>query len=140
MKKIIYAILLCIPLVSFCQENKTSNETDVNITWDGRHCRGTNGLCNISNTEDNKVLSNATIIDHKDGTITFNIDRNKLSNEEQLKIVGRELTPLLESNDFIYALDYDFEFAMWDKTNVISKGNYPLIITKDTITITLNLK
>jgi hypothetical protein len=139
-KTYIYIILLCLPLFTFSQNQAKVTSVNVDITWDGRQCRGTNGICDISESNNNKVSGSSAIIDNIDNTIVFAIDRSLLSLGEELKIVGENLDVLSNTEELFYVLEYDFNFNINDRALEIAKGNYPIIITKETITITFNLK
>jgi len=140
MKNYICTIIFCLPFFTFSQNKVRNSSVDVDITWDGRQCRGTNGICDISETSSNKASNYTATIDDTEGTITFVIDRSLLSVEEETKIISKSLGDLLNTDELLYALEYDFNFNLDDRELQIAAGNYPIILTEETITITFNLQ
>jgi len=127
-----------------CYSQNTINEVLVRTNWSGIHCRGTNGICSIN---DNKQQANTKLI-YKENTLTFIIDRAKLSATEVLQIV-RE--PLLEDADlqnlnFIMEDDFIIDPTMQNQLKInnsqaaLSKGVYPVQITDTSFIIVFNLQ
>ncbi|WGD35645.1 hypothetical protein [Olleya sp. YS] len=145
MKNLLYTLIitLFIPYHSFSQE--TNDPVDVNANWSGRGCRGTNGLCNIDITNNN--MTNARI--HYDSyDLILVIDRSKLTQEDESNLVSVRLNKDSNESELIFIMDDDFELEAETKTilnipenlSTITKGEYPLEVTSDSIIITLKIE
>lgn len=150
MKKRLYIALLCITSIAFSQNKKASTIATVNtqITF-GRQsldCRG-RGTCNFEKAE-NIENANATATYNKDNTVTLIIDRTKITKENEVKIVGKPLDDVFKVNELVFVMDEDFVLEKEIKSSLktpeqvtkLAKGNYPIQITKETITITIKLE
>ncbi|QRM89080.1 hypothetical protein FG167_07475 [Lacinutrix sp. WUR7] len=146
MKKIIHIAMLCLTTIAFSQEKTVRQTIFVNTSWEGKRCNGSNGLCYISST--NKAQANTQITYNKENTITLIIDRTKITKEEEYKIVGQHLTATSKVNELTFIMEEDLTLEAETKTGLktanhltkIAKGNYPVVITKETFTITLRLE
>jgi hypothetical protein len=146
MKKIIHIAMLCLTTIAFSQEKTVTQTIFVNTSWEGKRCNGSNGLCYINST--NKSRANTQVTYNKDNTITLIIDRSKITKEEEFKIVGQYLTTTSKVNELTFIMEEDLTLEAETKSGLktakyltkIAKGNYPVVITKDTFTITLRLE
>ncbi len=142
MKRILY-ILLLLPFMVFSQES----EVEVNSSFDGRHCNGANGLCDLLINTDRKDPNAKLIYNKSNQTLTLVIDRTEITAEEELKIMKEIVTK--EGNiKYVFINDYDFilntdiktSLEMGQKVSIIPKGKYAIIIKKDSLTITFKLE
>lgn len=147
MKNIIRIALLCITTSAFSQQEKQQNIMTANTSWNGKRCNGSHGLCYINSTN-NKAETNTKIIYNQDNTVTFIIDRSKITKEDEAKIISVNLNASFKPSQSIFIMEDDFELEMDDKSRLqiplqltkIPKGNYVLTITKDTFTIIFKLE
>lgn len=122
---------------------ETINKAQVRTNWSGIHCRGTNGLCSIEN---NNQQANTKLVYKNDNTLTFIIDRNKLSESQVLQILKEQLTEASDLDNFSYTMVEDFllDTAVQDQLKLnqstLSKGVYPIKITDNSFIILFNLK
>lgn len=154
MKKIIYIALLCLTTIAFSQQKNTTEKTTINgelIFGKNPDCIRRGGICTF-NTSQNKAQANTQantqVTYNKDSTITLIIDRTKITKEEEYKIVGQYLTSTSKVNELTFIMEEDLMLEAETKIGLkmanyltkIAKGNYPVVITKDTFTITLRLE
>ena len=139
-KIIFFLCCMCYSILSVAQDT-----TSGNANFGGRHCRGTHGLCSIG--EEKSIANHNTIIGYHNHTITFTIDRNLIGIIEEFQIVGR---PILTSDidmTLFFTMDDDFTLSTTlitslkipSQTIVISKGVYPVYVTKEHLLITFKL-
>jgi hypothetical protein len=150
MKKIIHIALLCLTTIVFSQEEKldTKATTFAKLTFGryGADCSG-RGTCSF-NTQATKAQANTKLIYNKNESLTLIIDRTKITLEDEIKIVGKQLTKNSKVNDFLFVMEDDFILDTTQQSNLklpndlsyIPKGNYPIQITNDTYIITIKLK
>ncbi|MFT5890954.1 MAG: hypothetical protein ACI9Y7_001053 [Dokdonia sp.] len=147
MKKAI-ALLFCIwytLLPSISQNEAIKNETSGHTNFSGRHCRGTHGLCSIS--EEKNMDGNNTVIAYDDNTVTFTIDRNLISTSEEIQIVGRPILTSDIDTTLFFTMDDDFTLSTTlanyletpSQTIIITKGSYPVYVTKEELLISFKL-
>ncbi|MEP0265137.1 hypothetical protein [Dokdonia sp.] len=148
MKKAI-TLLFCIwyTISSISQDGVIKNETSGNTNFSGRHCRGTNGLCSIS--EEKNMDSNNTVIAYNDNkaAITFTIDRNRISTAEEIQILGRPIQASDIDMTLSFIMDDDFTLnttlvtylQIPSQTVIITKGSYPVYVSKEHLLITFKL-
>ena len=147
MKNLLLMVLLCLCSIAYAQEQEQVPKILVKTSFDGRRCNGSHGLCTIGNPT-TKSQSNTQLIFNTNNTITFIIDKAKISNEEINKIIGDEqkLDSYKEAPTFY--LNYAFVLEVEVKTQLeipkgltkISKGSYPILITEEAFIITFNLE
>ncbi len=142
MKHILYIFLL-LPFLMFSQES----EVEVNSSFDGRHCYGTNGLCDLSVDTDKKEPNGTLIYNKNSQTLTLVIDRTMIASDEESKIINEIVDEeggikyvFITDHDFILNDDIKTSLGIVQKTYMILKGNYPIMIKKDTLTITFKLE
>ncbi|WP_452230956.1 hypothetical protein [Lacinutrix sp. MEBiC02404] len=150
MKKHTLIAMLCLPLMLFSQQKNTTEKTSINgeLTF-GKNpdCIRRGGICTF-NTSQSKAQGNTQIIYNKENSITLIIDRTKITKEEEYKIVGQYLTTTSKVNALTFIMEEDLTLEAETKTGLktakhltkITKGNYPVYITKDTFTIILKLE
>ncbi|MDO6596362.1 hypothetical protein Q4512_05510 [Oceanihabitans sp. 2_MG-2023] len=150
MKKIIHIALLCLTTIAFSQVKNISEKTTINTELSfgrlGLDCSG-RGACGF-NTSTTKAQANTQVTYNKENTITLIIDRSKITKEEEYKIVGQYLTTTSKVNELTFIMEEDLTLEAETKIGLktakpltkIAKGNYPIIITKDTFTIRLKLE
>lgn len=112
----------------------------------GHDCKG-RGICSF-NTTSNTTKHNTQIKYHEDNRITLVIDRTRITKEEELKIVGQDLEVNTKIKEGLFVLEDDFILEALIKSELktphqitkVAKGNYSLLISKDTFTITLKIE
>ncbi len=118
----------------------------VTTSFNGFHCDGKQGICDIDNTS--RSQSNSTLVWNLNNTLTITVARENLTALEQQKITGINPNNLNLSKTYYfnisqsYLLPYDIKELLSKNGSQISlaKGSYPILITKDTFTITFNLE
>lgn len=154
MKKLLNIALLCITPIAFSQANKVINDSNKTTAINtelkfGKYsdCFRSGGICTF-NTNANKVDSNTLVIHNFNNTITLIIDRSKITKHEELKILGQELMPKSKIDNLKFEMEESFILDASIKSNLkiakpltkIKTGSYPIIITAETFTITVNLE
>jgi len=150
MKKTIYIAMLCIPLIAFSQQKNVIEKNTVSselIFGKYTDCLRPGGICTF-NTSTTKAQANTQVTYNKDNSITLIIDRSKITKEEEFKIVGKYLTTTSKVKELTFIMIEDLTLEAETKSGLktakyltkIAKGNYPVVITKDTFTITLRLE
>ncbi len=150
MKKLIPIALLCLTTIAFSQQKNTTEKTTINgelIFGKNPDCIRRGGICTF-NTSQNKAQANTQVTYNKDNSITLIIDRSKITKEEEFKIVGQYLTSTSKVNELTFVMEEDLTLEAETKIGLkmanyltkIAKGNYPVVITKDTFTIILRLE
>lgn len=147
--KYILSIILCfLSSTGFTQSNNTDNSITAKTSFNGRHCRGTHGLCNFDDAardiDSNSIIS----YDEENNTIVVQVERTKLSQSEQFLILREDPQNYTDDTQIYYLMEDDFivpnsisqQLQIYREDVRISNGIYPLTITEDTITITFNLE
>jgi len=146
MKKILYtATLIVLPLLSIAQ-----TELKINAEIRGRSCNGGLGLCRIStNLEMQKTNQEikTSALKINDTTVVLVFDNTLLSEQEQKSLLNTTLSKITASQtiDFVQEDDVTIDpqslllLGIEPKYNTIKKGKYPLLVTNETIKITLKL-
>lgn len=143
MKTYIFTILL-LWTGFLCQPQ--SKSVSATTTFNGFHCDGKQGICDIDNT--NRSQANSTLVWNPNHTITFCIARKNLTVEEQQSITGTTVQNFKKSETYyfevfqVYPLpQYITEsFSINGNQLIVAKGAYPILITEETFTITFNLE
>lgn len=142
--------MLCLTSIAFSQEQKTIETltTEATLTFGryGTDCNG-RGTCGFT-TDISKAEANTTITYNKNNTITLIIDRTKVTKEEELKIVGKQLKRSSKLKDLMFVMAEELVLDNNTKHRLntpksltkIAKGNYPIEITKTAFIITLKLE
>ncbi|WAC03719.1 hypothetical protein N7U66_09985 [Lacinutrix neustonica] len=151
MKKIIHTVtLLCITTMVYSQEQKEANNTAIDgVSTFGRlgsDCSG-RGICSFT-TSTNKSQPNTRLIYNEDNTVTFFIDRTKITTEDVYKIIGGKITEHSKGDAFTFILEASLELdsSMLSKLEItlpittILKGNYPVAITNESFIMTLKIQ
>lgn len=146
MKNLLYlATLLALPLLSIAQ-----TELKINADFRGRNCSGGLGLCRVSTTsetqktnQENKTtafkLDETTVILEFNKTLLSEEDQKSLLNTTLKQITAAQSIEFIQEEDVFIDLEILKILGIAPKYNTIRKGNYPLIITTDTIKVTLKL-
>lgn len=146
MKNIITIALLFLSSTAFSQvETFISSEYAVSTLGSYSNCTR-RGLCAIKGSLDISKSNTRTII-NEDNTLTLIFERDKLTKEDELKILGKEININTEIEDFTFlmeealVLDQETRKALNFPHNftTITTGTYPIIITEDSFTVTLKL-
>ena len=146
MKNILYtATLIVLPLLSIAQ-----TELKINVEIRGRSCNGGLGLCSVSTTSEmqkanQEIKTKAVKIN--DTTVVLAFNKTLLSEQEQKSLFNSTLNTITttEKIDFIQEEDLTIDIqtllllGIDPKYNTLKKGNYPLVISNDTIKVTLQL-
>lgn len=134
MKKIIITIAVFTSWFAYGQ----NKEVPLEGNFSGQRCNGSVGLCTISQggfesgKNSNESKFNAKKID--DFHFQLIVDRTKISQEEELRIVGKKLSEISPSTFFIvdedFVLDNQTANAIGLKESyiVIPKGEYPMSV------------
>lgn len=146
MKNILYtATLIMLPLLSIAQ-----SELKINAEIRGRSCSGGLGLCSVSTTSEiqkNNQEYKTTAFKLDETTVVLEFHKTLLSEEEQKILLNTTLSKITASPtiDFVQEEDVTIDpqslllLGIEPKYNTIKKGKYPLLVTNETIKITLKL-
>lgn len=145
MKNLYTAALLALPLLVVAQ-----TELKINADIRGRNCSGGLGLCSVSATtaiEKTNQEYKTKAYKWDESTIILEFNKTLLSEEEQKSLLNTTLVKVVESQavEFVQEDDLIIDSAtltslgITAKYNTLKRGNYPLIITDDTIKIILKL-
>lgn len=136
------------PMLVFAQSGTNNNSITAKTSFNGRHCRGTHGLCSIDNTV-RTIDTNSTITyDEVSNTIIAEINRSRISLHEHFQILQEDPQNYTGNTQVYYLVEDDFmipnsisqQLQIHGQDIKIHSGMYPLIMTEDTITITFNLE
>jgi hypothetical protein len=138
MKKLIYIIIFCLPILVVGQ-----NEMQAESNFNGRHCRGTVGLCNIGSSIEGKSISNSKVMYDTNQGIVLTIEAGKLTNEEVLKVFGEPINETYNYKNLEMKVEADFEIevellkALKVPQNrvVIKAGTYPTTFKDNSLQI-----
>lgn len=150
MKNIRYTVFLCLHAIAFSQaQNQTENISIQGEVAFGKYtdCLRPGGICTFGSSN-NKAHANTQITYNMDNTITLIIDRNKMTKDDEYKMLGQHLEANSKVNELTFARDEDLVLENDLKTSLkianhltkIAKGSYPVLINEHTITITLKLE
>ena len=146
MKKLLYTVtLIALPLLSIAQ-----TELKINADIRGRNCSGGLGLCSVSTTIEVQKTNQeykTTAFKVDETTVQLQFNKTLLSEEEQKSLLNTTLKKITSSQTIEFVQEEDLIIdsqtlvflGIVPKYNTIKKGNYPLAITNDTITVTLKL-
>ncbi len=146
MKNILYiAILIVLPILTIAQ-----TELKINADVRGRNCSGGLGLCNVSTTSEIQATNQeykTTAFKLDETTVVLEFNKTLLSEEEQKSLLNTTLKQITatQSIEFIQEEDVFIDtetlkiLGFAPKYNTIKKGHYPLVISNDTIKVTLKL-
>lgn len=146
MKNILYtAMLLALPLLTIGQ-----TELKINADVRGRNCSGGLGLCSVSTTAEiqktnQEYKTKAFKLDET--TVILEFNKTLLSEDEQKSLLNTTLNKITASQNIEFVQEDDLFIdnetlkilGIASKYNILKKGNYPLVITNDTINVTLKL-
>ena len=146
MKNILYtATLIVLPLLSIAQ-----TELKINAEIRGRSCNGGLGLCSVSTTLEMQKINQeikTKAVKINDTTVVLAFEKNLLSEQEQKSLFNSTFNKITttEAIDFIQEEDLTIDsqtlqiLGIDSKYNTLKKGKYPLVISNDTIKVTLQL-
>lgn len=147
MKTIYIIATLCLSLIAFSQIPKLTNVVYANLSWDGRHCRGLNGPCDM-NIVNNKAMGSTTISYDSNGNLTFCFERAKITKAMESKILGVQLAENSKVVKITNVMEDDIDLNANLKSALntassytkIPKGNYQVQISKDVLSISFKLE
>ncbi len=125
-----------------------SAQTELALDVRGTFCRGGSGICNEDRNpskDSNMKMYTSTKLDFN--KMSFEIEPNKLSIEEQIIFFGkeyRELKPtdeimFIQENDFIFDLDTLIYLDLDYNYGLLKKGTYPVTVEKDKVKVIFTL-
>ncbi|MEP0264945.1 hypothetical protein [Dokdonia sp.] len=146
-----YLLLLFLSFTSslvFSQSETLDYSITAKTSFNGRHCRGTHGLCNFDDAARDIDSNSIITYNEENNLIVIQIERTKLSQDEQSLILREDPQNYTDNTPIYYLMEDDFiipngisQQLQIHRENVrILHGMYPLTITEDTITITFNLE
>jgi hypothetical protein len=147
MKNIITIVLLCLATSAFSQEEISDHRIDANLSF-GKYtdCFRPGGICTFK-TNESTEKSNTKVVFNKDQTLTIVIKRDQITLEDEIKIVGQEITKdtAIEALRFLMEeeLELDKETRMVlkipEEVTKIGIGAYLIRVTEKNFMITLKL-
>jgi hypothetical protein len=147
MKNIITIALLCLATSAFSQEEISDRFIDVNLSF-GTYtdCFRPGGICTFKVNQSTKK-SNTQVVFNEDQTLTIVIKRDQITLEDEIKIVGQEITKdtVIEKLRFLMEeeLELDKETRMAlklpEEVTKIGIGAYLITVTENNFIITLKL-
>ena len=125
-----------------------SDQAELALDVRGTFCRGGSGICNEDRNpskDSNMKMYTSTKLDFN--KMSFEIEPNKLSIEEQIIFFGkeyRELKPtdeimFIQENDFIFDLDTLIYLDLDYNYGLLKKGTYPVTVEKDKVKVIFTL-
>jgi len=134
-----------LPLLSIAQ-----TELKINAEIRGRSCNGGLGLCSVSTTSEIQKTNQeykTTAFKLDETTVVLEFHKTLLSEEEQKSLLNTTLSKITASQtiDFVQEEDVTIDpqslllLGIEPKYNTIKKGKYPLLVSNETIKITLKL-
>ena len=142
MKTILILLLTVLaPAIAFAQETQQYVIAD----FKGMQCNGDRGVCSFElSIEEN---ANAVLMKNADGTLSLKVFRAKLSPEEEIQLLGEEITTANQNElSFQQPEQHELEPAIksglgLDETkDNIDNGSFSAEITEESIIIQLPLR
>jgi hypothetical protein len=123
------------------------NPIRINTSFTGFHCDGKHGICDIDQAN-NRSQSNAEIILNEDGTLTLKIERSKLSENNLKSIIETSSLSTNTSKQYFFVVEEVFMIPIsvanaLDQGNhplQIKKGNYPIFVTNNHLSLTFTIE
>jgi len=146
MKKITTIALLFLSLNAFSQVETFITSIYATSTFGSYSNCTRRGLCAVKASIDNSKSNTQTII-NEDNTLTLIFERDQLTKEEELKILGKEINLNTEFENFTFIMEETLEpdeetrkaLNFPQNLTTITTGTYPIIITEESFTVTLKL-
>ncbi|QIE58340.1 hypothetical protein G5B37_01805 [Rasiella rasia] len=118
----------------------------VHTNFNGFHCDGKTGICDIG-SQNNRSQSNTAIVLNDNNTITFTIDREKLSMAEQQNIIGIHPNQINSKQDYYFKIPFTYILPEHLKQSLqdtranlsIAKGSYLIKMSQQFYTIIFKL-
>ena len=125
-----------------------SAQAELALDVRGTFCRGGSGICNEDRNpskDSNMKMYTSTKLDFN--KMSFEIEPNKLSIEEQIIFFGKEYRDLkptdeimfIQENDFIFDLDTLIYLDLDLAYGLLKKGTYPVTVEKDKVKVIFTL-
>lgn len=141
LRNIFYSSVLLVTAMS-------SAQAEIALDVRGTFCRGGSGICSEDRNptkDSNMKMYTSTKLDFN--KMSFEIEPNKLSIEEQIIFFGKaykELKPtdeimFIQENDFIFDLDTLIYLDLDYNYGLLKKGTYPVIVEKDKVKVIFTL-
>lgn len=117
-----------------------------NTSFNGFHCDGKTGICDIG-SQNNRSQSNTAIVLNDNNTITFTIDREKLSMAEKQNIIGIHPNQINSKQDYYFKIPFTYMLPGHLKQSLqdtranlsIAKGSYLIKMSQQFYTIIFKL-
>jgi hypothetical protein len=146
MKNIATIALFFLSLNAFSQADTFIAAVYANSTLGSYSNCNRRGLCAIKKSLEISKSNTQTII-NEDNTLTLVFERDQLTKEDEIKILGKEISINTPREEFTFlmeealVLDEETRKALNFPQNftTITTGTYPVIITEDSFTVTLKL-
>jgi hypothetical protein len=151
MKNLILIVILCLFTSAYSQEEISENPVEIIFSagrfpnGEGEGCKG-RGSCGF--TTGNSVESvNAQIYIDKEKNLKVHINRDKISLEDEIKIVGQEITINTEMEELSFIMEDELSLnkevttalKITDNLTTIPIGEFPIQVTEKEFIITLKL-
>ena len=148
MKQLLLLFLSFMPMLVFAQSGTTNTSITSKTSFNGRHCRGTHGLCSIDETARTIDTNSIVWYNQAENTIIIEINRSRINLQEHFHILredpqnytGNTQVDYLMEDDFIIPNSISQQLQIYEPDVKINSGTYPLTMTENTITITFNLE
>ena len=152
MKTLITIALLCLLTSAYSQEEMSDGFIATELIF-GKLPRSTSepcgfgrGICKFKTSEP-IASSNASATFNKNQTLTIHIKRNKITLEDEVKIVGHEIDKETNPEELFFLMQEELEIPedaraalkLPEKLNTLAIGEYPVVLTEKEFIITLKI-
>lgn len=146
---IVYTSTLFLSIVSSAQSIPSLNgDKELLMDIRGTNCKGGLGNCDPNRNTTNTTNMNIYTVNKLDfNKISFEIDPQNLSPENQIFLLGKEFRTIkpgeelkfLQNDDFIFDIDTLIYLDVDLSYRLLQKGYYPVTVERDKIKVTLTL-
>jgi hypothetical protein len=151
MKKLIIIAMLCLFTSVYSQEEISEDAIEIIFSagrfpnGKGEGCKG-RGSCGFTMSKSVDSVNSQAYID-KDQNLVVHIKREKISNEDELKIVGQEISIYTEMEELSFIMEEELPLnkevitalKITDNLTTIPIGEFPITVTEKEFIITLKL-
>lgn len=123
------------------------NEIQTESNFNGRHCRGTVGLCTIGSGDMAKNNGNSTMVYDPEQGLLLTIKMDNLTDEELSKAFGKAVNRKSNNEELQLIVEEDFELDRQllktlnvpKESVIIKSGNYASIRKVNSVTVLFKL-
>ncbi len=143
MKNTISTLAILLSTITFAQQ-----EVPLSGNFGGTRCNGSVGLCNIGQNPTGKSQGKLFAQKQNDNSFQLIILRSKLSDQEELSIIGKPISSLNQKKPPLFIVEEDFlldntvvrSIGLTDDYILIPAGEYPMSFDDEKVYIYFTLE